>query len=122
MMVLSLEKHLLTKFHITFRILFFRPSIFRKSISQFVLLTVLAVLKMISLLAFSSLTFFRLNSSELHPLDSVRLENSIPSGFSLNVRTSFSCIYIGSGSIFSSRRLVSYCSSVWPVIHLTALL
>ena len=31
--VLSLEKHLLTKFHITFRILVRRPSIFRKSIA-----------------------------------------------------------------------------------------
>ena len=46
---------------------------------QFVLLTVLAVLKMNSLLAFLNHTFHRLNSSEFRPLDSVGSGNSIHS-------------------------------------------
>ena len=67
MQVLSLKKHMLTKFHIRFRNVFFRPSVFRESILEFILLTVLAVLKMNSrtqedFLVFLSLTFIGLIS------------------------------------------------------------
>ena len=38
--------------------MFFRPSVFRESISEFILLTVLAVLKMKSILVFFESYFF----------------------------------------------------------------